>query len=113
MLRKEFLFFAGTGLYFLSGSLMFTPYTPFLKESGVTDSQVFLAYTILHLSKVFFLPFNHRLVARGGEEKIGQLAYVPRMFGIALGCGSAPLCQQPGFDTYGYSGRVCRNRSRL
>ncbi len=91
MSRKEFLFFAGTGLYFLSGSLMFTPYTPFLKDSGVTDSQVFLAYTILHLSKVFFLPFNHRLVARGGEEKIGRLAYVPRIFGTALAAATALL----------------------
>jgi hypothetical protein len=36
------------------------PYTPFLKDSGVTDSEVlFLAYTILHLSRVIFLPFNH------------------------------------------------------
>lgn len=59
MSKKEFLFFAGTGLYFLSGNnLMFTPYTPFLKDSGVTDSEVFLAYAILHLSRVFFLPFN-------------------------------------------------------
>jgi MFS family permease len=91
MSRKEFLFFAGTGLYFLSGNLMFTPYTPFLKDSGVTDSQVFLAYTILHLSKVFFLPFNHQLVARGGEEKMGRLAYVPRMFGIALAAAAALL----------------------
>lgn len=91
MSRKEFLFFAGTGLYFLSGSLMFTPYTPFLKDSGVTDSQVFLAYTILHLSKVFFLPFNHQLVAKGGEEKMGRLAYVPRMFGIALAAAAAFL----------------------
>lgn len=91
MSRKEFLFFAGTGLYFLSGNLMFTPYTPFLKDSGVTDSQVFLAYTILHLSKVFFLPFNHRLVAKGGEEKMGRLAYVPRMFGIALAAAAALL----------------------
>lgn len=91
MSRKEFLFFAGTGLYFLSGSLTFTPYTPFLKDSGVTDSQVFLAYTILHLSKVFFLPFNHRLVARGGEEKIGRLAYVPRIFGTALAAATALL----------------------
>lgn len=87
--RKEFLFFAGTGLYFLSGNLLFTPYTPFLKDSGITDSQVFLAYTILHLSKVFFLPFNYRLVARGGEEAMGRLAYIPRMFGIALAVAAA------------------------
>jgi MFS family permease len=91
MSRKEFLFFAGTGLYFLSGNLMFTPYTPFLKDSGVTDSQVFLAYTILHMSKVFFLPFNHRLVARGGEESMGKLAYIPRMFGIVLAVAAAFL----------------------
>jgi MFS family permease len=89
--RKEFLFFAGTGLYFLSGNLLFTPYTPFLKDSGVTDSQVFLAYTILHLSRVFFLPFNHRLVARGGEEAMGRLAYIPRIFGIVLAVAAAFL----------------------
>jgi MFS family permease len=91
MSRKEFLFFAGTGLYFLSHNMLFTPYTPFLMDSGITESQVFLAYTILHLSKVFFLPFNHKLVARGGEEKMGRLAYVPRMFGIALAVAAALL----------------------
>jgi MFS family permease len=67
--KKEFLFFAGTGLYFLSGNLMFTPYTPFLKDSGVTDSEVFLAYTILHLSRMFFLPFNHGIVAKTRRRK--------------------------------------------
>jgi hypothetical protein len=89
--RKEFLFFAGTGLYFLSGNLLFTPYTPFLKDSEVTDSQVFLAYTILHMSKVIFLPFNHRLVARGGEEAMGRLSYIPRMSGIVLAVVAAFL----------------------
>jgi MFS family permease len=89
--RKEFLFFVGTGLFFLSGNLLYTPYTPFLKSGGVTDSQVFLAYTILHMSKVFFLPFNHRLVARGGEEKMGRLAYIPRMSGIVLAVAAAFL----------------------
>jgi MFS family permease len=87
--KKEFLFFAGTGLFFLSGNLLYTPYTPFLKDGGVTDSEVFLAYTILHMSKVFFLPFNHQLVARGGEEKMGRLAYIPRMSGIVLAVAAA------------------------
>ncbi len=89
--RKEFLFFAGTGLYFLSNNLLFTPYTPFLKDSGITDSQVFLAYTLLHMSKVFFLPFNHRLIARGGEENMGRLAYIPRIFGLVLAMAAALL----------------------
>ncbi|HJS68156.1 MAG TPA: MFS transporter [Nitrososphaera sp.] len=91
MSRKEFLFFAGTGLYFLSGNLLFTPYTPFLKDSGITDSEVFLAYTILHMSKVIFLTFNHRLVAMGGEEGMGRLSYIPRMFGIVLAVVAAFL----------------------
>lgn len=89
--RKEFLFFVGTGLYFLSNNLLFTPYTPFLKDSGITDSQVFLAYTLLHVSKVFFLPFNHRLIARGGEENMGKLAYIPRIFGLMLAMAAALL----------------------
>jgi MFS family permease len=89
--RKEFLFFAGTGLFFLSGNLLYTPYTPFLKSGGVTDSEVFLAYTILHMSKVFFLPFNHRIVSRSGEEKMGRLAYVPRMSGMVLAVVAAFL----------------------
>jgi MFS family permease len=89
--RKEFLFFAGTGIYFLSNNLLFTPYTPFLKDSGVTDSQVFLAYTVLHISKVFFLPFNHRLIAKGGEENMGRLAYIPRIFGLVLAVAAAFL----------------------
>ncbi len=89
--RKEFLLFAGTGLFFLSGSLVFTAYTPFMKDSGITDSEVFLAYTILHLSKVFFLPFNHRLVSRGGEGAYGRLAYIPRLSGIILAVAAALL----------------------
>jgi len=88
---KEFLFFAGTGLYFLSNNLLFTPYTPFLKDNSVTDSHVFLAYTILHMSKVFFLPFNHKLIARGGEENMGRLAYIPRIFGLAMAVAAALL----------------------
>lgn len=90
--KKEFLFFAGVGLYFLSSNLLFTPYTPFLKDSGISDSQVFLAYTILHLSKVFFLPFNHKIIARsGGEQKMGRLTYLPRMSGIVLAVAAALL----------------------
>jgi hypothetical protein len=91
MSRKEFLFFAGAGLYFLSGNMLFTPYTPFLKDSGITDSGVFLAYMILHMFKVVFLPFNHRLVAKGGEEAMGRLSYIPRMFGILLVVAAAFL----------------------
>lgn len=89
--RKEFLFFAGTGMFFLSSSLLFTPYTPFLKDSGVTDSEVFLAYTILHLSKVFFLPFNHKIIAMGGEQAMAKLAYIPRILGIVLAIAAAVL----------------------
>jgi MFS family permease len=87
--KKEMLFFAGTGLFFLSGNLMFTPYTPFLKDGGVSDAEVFLAYTILHLCKVVYLPFNHRIVALRGEEGMSKLAYVPRMMGIALAVAAA------------------------
>ena len=83
------LFFAGTGLFFLSGNLMFTPYTPFLKDSGVSDAEVFLAYTILHLCKVVYLPFNHRIVALRGEEGMGKIAYIPRIMGIALAVAAA------------------------
>jgi hypothetical protein len=91
--KKEFLFFAGTGLYFLSGNnLMFTPYRPFLKDSGVTDSGVFLAYTILHLSRVlFFLPFNHGIVAKMRRRKESRLAYIPSMSGIMLAVAAAVL----------------------
>jgi MFS family permease len=89
--RKEFLFFAGTGLFFLSGSLMYTAYTPFLKDNGVTDSEVFLAYTVLHMSKVLFLPLNHRIVARGGEGVMSRIAYIPRIAGIVLAVAAASL----------------------
>jgi MFS family permease len=81
--RKEFLFFFGVALYFLSGNLIYTPYTPFLKENNITDSQVFLAYTILHLSKVVFLPFNSRIVSKR-EDVMGRWSYLPRMTGAGL-----------------------------
>lgn len=89
--RKEMLFFVGTGLYFLSGNLLFTPYTPFLKEGGVSDSHVFLAYTVLHLCKVVFLPFNHHLTRLGGEEGMSRLAYIPRVMGIGVATAAALL----------------------
>jgi predicted MFS family arabinose efflux permease len=83
--KKEFLFFGGISLYYLSGNLLFTPYTPFLKQNGVSDSEVFLAYTILHLSKVVFLPFNHKTISKnGGEEKMARWSYIPRASGILM-----------------------------
>jgi DHA2 family lincomycin resistance protein-like MFS transporter len=70
---------------------MFTPYTPFLKDSGVSDAEVFLAYTILHMCKVVFLPFNHRIIALKGEEGMSKIAYIPRIMGIALAVMAAVL----------------------
>ena len=90
-MRKELLFFAGTGLYFLSGNLIFTPYTPFLKDSGVSDALVFLAYTVLHMCKAVFLPFNHRIVALRGEESMSKISYIPRIMGLALAVAAALL----------------------
>jgi MFS family permease len=89
--KRQFLFFAGTGLFFLSGSMMFTPYTPFLKDSGVSDSEVFLAYTLLYVSKVFFVPLNHKIVAKGGEAAMNRIAYVPRIFGLGLAVAAAVI----------------------
>jgi MFS family permease len=70
---------------------MYTAYTPFLKDNGVTDSEVFLAYTVLHMSKVLFLPLNHRIVARGGEGVMSRIAYIPRIAGIVLAVAAASL----------------------
>jgi MFS family permease len=95
--KKEMLFFAGTGLFFLSGNLMFTPYTPFLKDGGVSGAEVFLAYTILHLCKVVYLPFNHRIVALRGEEGMSKIAYIPRIMGIGLAVAAAMMvASNPG-----------------
>ena len=83
MSKKEMLFFAGIGLYYMSGNLFFTPYTPFLKDNGISDAQVFLAYTVLHFSKVVYLPFNGRLVGLVGEKLGAKASYIPRLSGIA------------------------------
>ncbi|WP_228369212.1 MFS transporter [Candidatus Nitrososphaera gargensis] len=83
MTKRECIFLVGLCLYFISGNLFFTPYTPFLKENGISDSEIFLAYTILHLSKVIYLPFNSRATsALGGENNTIKWAYVPRLIGI-------------------------------
>lgn len=89
--RTDIIFFAGSFLFFLSSNLVFTPYTPFLKDNGISDSEVFLAYTVLHLSKVFFLPFNNGIVAKIGEQKMGRWSYVPRMSAIVLMLAAALL----------------------
>lgn len=113
--KKEFLFFAGTGLYFLSGNnLMFTPYTPFLKDSGVTDSGVFLAYTILHLSRVFFLPFNHGIVAKTRRRKDEPACIYPEdVWHHACCCGRGIACRKPYVGADDDARVVCCSRSGI
>ena len=87
---KKLFFFVAVFLYFFSGNLFFTPYTPFLKDNGISDSEVFLAYSVLYLSQTIILPFSHRMIA-SSEEKIGRLSYLPRMLGIVLVLATALL----------------------
>jgi predicted MFS family arabinose efflux permease len=90
--KRQLLFFAGVGVFFLSGNLFYTPYTPYLKANGITDSQVFLAYTVLTVSKVLFLPFNSRIVvAAGGEQRMAKLSYIPRAAGTGVAIAAALL----------------------
>ena len=87
---KKLFFFVAVLLYFFSGNLFFTPYTPFLKDNGISDSEVFLAYSVLYLSQTIILPLSHRMIA-SSEEKIGRLSYLPRMLGIVLVLATALL----------------------
>ena len=86
------LFFVALGLFFVSGNLFYTPYTPYLKDNGVTDAQVFIAYTALSVSKVIYLPFNNRLVTSGGgEQRMAKIAYAPRIGGTVIAVVAALL----------------------
>src|SRR5690606_31431317 len=54
--EKGFLLLLGSTLFFyISATMIFGPYTPFLKENGITDAEVFIATAVLHLSKIALL----------------------------------------------------------
>jgi hypothetical protein len=72
---RNLFFFVAVFLYFFSGNLFFTPSTPFLKDNGVSDSEVFRAYSVLYLSQTIILPFSHQMIS-SSEEKIGRLSYM-------------------------------------
>jgi len=84
--EKGFLLLLGSTLFFyISATMIFGPYTPFLKENGITDAEVFIATAVLHLSKIALLPFNSQVVNRlGGEVKATSWSYWPRLAGIGI-----------------------------
>jgi MFS family permease len=91
--EKGFLLLIGATLFFyISAAMIFGPYTPFLKENGITDAEVFIATAVLHLSKIALLPFNNQFVNRiGGEIKASLWSYWPRLVGIGMVVGAAIL----------------------
>jgi predicted MFS family arabinose efflux permease len=84
--EKGFLLLLGAALFFyISAAMIFGPYTPFLKENGITDAEVFIATAVLHISKIALLPFNNQFVNRlGGEVKASSWSYWPRIVGIGI-----------------------------
>jgi MFS family permease len=82
---KESKFFICILMYYISSSLMFTPITPFLKIYEISDSQIFIAFIILNLSRSFYLPFNQKVVYKsGGNITTAKISYIPRLIGIII-----------------------------
>lgn len=85
MERGLLLLLGSTLFFYISAAMLFGPYTPFLKDNGISDAEVFIATAVLHLSKIALLPFNNQFVSRlGGAIKATSWSYWPRLVGIGI-----------------------------
>ncbi len=84
-------------LFYASGSLFYTSYTPFLVAGGVGDRDVFLAYSFLFLANMVTFVLAGRTVSRYGEGVSAAAATLVRTVAMAsaglmaLGLKGGPL----------------------
>ncbi|GBC74732.1 hypothetical protein HRbin06_00039 [archaeon HR06] len=72
-------------LFFLASSLFFTSYIPFLKDSKVSDSEVFYAFSSMMLLGVVSYPLALKEISNEGEEKTASKALIFRLLAVSLG----------------------------
>ncbi len=73
-----------TFLFFLSTSLFFTSYTPFLKEGGVSNRSIFLVNFLIFFTNAVTFPVAARMNTSYGEVRTAWFAYTIRILGMLL-----------------------------
>ncbi len=78
------VFYITNFLFYLGSNIYFTAFTPFLKNYGFSNSDVFLIYMIqtAAMISVFFLA--PRFISKMGEERSISLSYVPRIAAVVI-----------------------------
>ncbi|HEV2192775.1 MAG TPA: MFS transporter [Nitrosopumilaceae archaeon] len=78
------IFYITNFLFYLGSNIYFTSFTPFLKNYGYSNSDVFLIYVIqtAAMISVFFLA--PRFISKMGEERSISLSYVPRIAAVVI-----------------------------
>jgi MFS family permease len=78
------IFYISNFLFYLGSNIYFTAFTPFLKNYGFSNSNVFLIYmiqTAVMISIFFVAP---RFISKIGEERSTSLSYAPRIAAVLI-----------------------------
>lgn len=78
------IFYITIFLFYLGSNIYFTAFTPFLRNYGFSNSNVFLIYVIQTavMISIFFLA--PRFISKIGEERSISLSYVPRIAAVVI-----------------------------
>ncbi len=82
--RELPLVYTAMFLFFLSTSLFFTSYTPFLKSRDIPDFDVFLIYFSLFLTNALLFFGASALIAKLGEIRSAQAGFLLRALCMAV-----------------------------
>lgn len=73
-----------TFLFFLSTSLFFTSYTPFLKDGGLNNRSIFLVNFLIFFTNAITFPVAGRMNTSYGEARTAWFAYIIRLLGTLM-----------------------------
>lgn len=73
-----------TFLFFLSASLLFTSYTPFLKDGGLNNRSIFLVNFLIFFTNAITFPVAGRMNTSYGEVRTAWFAYIIRLLGTLM-----------------------------
>lgn len=83
--RELPVIFAATFLFMLSANLFFTPYTPYLKQTGVSDSQVIFLNIYIVAANAITSQFLLKRFSGKVSHSVASKALMARAIGMLLG----------------------------
>ena len=78
------VFYITNFLFYLGSNIYFTAFTPFLRNYGFSNSDVFLIYMIQTAAMISVFFFAPRFISKMGEERAISLSYVPRIAAVVI-----------------------------